>query len=412
VAAILAWPVLGITVRGLQWWLGGEEAFGERERRLLGVLFLLAFGLRFVGALSPRFFAHDALFHVHRLEAIEQGQLFFEHVSLEWGMRNDPYPGVYYLLLVPLHLLYRNAEALLAFVTSWLDGASVLAVWYLARSLAGKRAAIWAAWLYAFMPIGLAANWAGVYTNLFGYDFLLLVTAALVAAWRRQGNLSAVRWVPVWVVHFLSHFGTVVLGVPWLLTWVGLLYAPANRGQRRWLRRLLLLWAFALGLAVLLYYSFFLGVMLHGARSVFAEKAGELAAPDATLPTRWAALQVWWRWGAVVDFGGLGLFLGILGWLVMPRRRAGEAAGAWLVASVAVALPFWVISRVLFLSVRTMLFILPAVSIGCGLLLSRIARRGSVGRVVAVVVASYICLLGISIWLGVCFAGMRPPHVY
>lgn len=412
VALVCSWVVAAITLGVGRHWLGGSTAPGEREWCILGVVVLAAFALRFGGALSPRFSAHDALFHVHRLEAIEKGELFFEHVSLEWGMRNDPYPGALYLLLAPLRLVYGNGEHLLAFATAWMDAVSILAVWYLAEELVGRRAALWASCLYAFMPIGFAANWAGIYTNLFGYDTLLLLSAALAMAWKRSADLRALRWVPLWTVHLLSHFGTVVLGIPWFLTWTGWWWRCAEPRQRQWLRRLVLLWAAALGFALLLYYSHFAGTMVHGARSLLAEKATELGTPDATLPTRWAAFQVWWRWGAVVDYAGIGLFLGALGWLSIGKRERLQPERAWLFASLGVAAVFWAVSRVLFLSVRTMLFLLPAVAIGVGALLARLAARGRPGKAVALLVAAYVCVLGVSIWLGVCFAGLRPPHVY
>jgi hypothetical protein len=92
--------------------------------------------------------------------------------------------------------------------------------------------------------------------------------------------------------------------------------------------------------------------------------------------------------------------------------RGDGGARSWLFSCVAIALPFWAVSRLFFLSVRTMLFLLPALAVGIGTLLAGLAARGRIGRIIAALVGGYICLLGVAIWLGVCFSGLRPPHVY
>ena len=411
-AAAVAYPVLVLTLRAVEaWFKRSGSPPGRVDRRWLAVLFLVSFLLHFGGALSPRFAAHDAVFHVHRLQAIELGDLFMPHVSAEWG--NDPYPGTFYLLAAPLTLLTPDRVKLLAFLVGWVNSSGCFLVWFLAREVLGPRAGRWAALLYVAFPIGLSAYWAGIYSNLFAYWLLLLVAAAVIMALRGQLSTSLLTWVPFFALSFLSHVGMLVLWVPLALLWGVFLWRPADRLRRARLKRLFLAWGIALLLALLVYYSYFAGIMKEGALALFQERVapeGEMASSMAQ--SRIADLQVWWRWGAVVDYAGLGLFLGGLGLFGVWWRGKRLPAGILLLTMVLLTVPFWMVSRLTFVTARYMLFLLPVLSAACAGVLAAWWQRGRAGRLVSGLVLGYISALTLAIWIGVCFFGLRPPHVF
>jgi hypothetical protein len=412
-ATALAYPVLLLTLRLAEVLLRrAPQPPDRRAWRWLGVLFLLVFLLRFGGALSPRYASHDAPFHANRLEFAERGALFFEHVSVEAEMRNDPYPGAFYLSVLPLTLLVQDRLGLLAFFVAWAASSEVFLLWFLARQVLGKRASRWATLLYAAFPINLAAYWAGIYTNLFASWVVLLVAVAVVLAWQRRLTGSLLLWVPLFALLFLAHFGLVILWIPVTLLWGVLLYREGDRLQRARLRRLLLAWLLGLVLAVTLYYSYFLAFFGSTVAAVGSSLQGTISSGGEETPRlvrTLAELRVWWDWGALVDYAGIGLFLGGLGLLTACRRKGAVSSLLWSMATI--ALLFWAVSMLAFYFTRYMLFLLPVVAIGSAAVLSACWRRGPAGRSVALVGLFYVCAMTVAMWVGLCLFGLRPPHV-
>jgi len=411
-AAALAYPLLLLTLAaaGALYGRGGIVP-GQRTWRWLAVLFLVAFLARFGGALSPRYASHDGPFHANRLGFAERGVLFFEHQSIEAGMRSDPYPGALYLALLPLTVAVDAPDALLAFFLGWLAAGEVLLFWFLARQVLDVRASCWAALLYAAFPIALSAFWFGIYANLFANGVVLLVAAALVLAWQGRLSASPLPWIPLFALLFLAHFGTVILWGPVLLVWGGLLYRRGGFVQRQRLRWLCLSGVAGLILVTVLYYSYFsdffagMGAALGMALDDGSGDAG--LSWSRTL----AEARVWWRWGFVADYAGLGVPLGLLGRGLLPRPQRRSAVALWSWAMWGVAAFFWVVSMATAYFTRYMLFLLPVTAMGTAQVLSLLWKRGRAGRVTAVVVLSYVCALTAVLWLGLCLLGWHPPHV-
>ncbi len=413
-AAAVSYPVLVLTLAVAGALLRrGPCPPDQRDWRWLAVLFLLSFLLRFGGALSPRYSSHDATFHAHRIEFIQRGDLFFEHVSLEAGLRSDPYPGTLYLLLAPLASLVQSGEGLLSFLLAWLGSSEVFLLWFLARLLVPRRASRWAALFYLVFPIGPAAYWFGIYANLFAVWATLLVVVAVLLVLQGRLGTSPLLWMPLFTLVFLAHFGNVILWCALSLVWGALLYWRQWPRQRVRLRRLAGAWLGALLISFVVYYSHFLPFfhsVFGGFGAVLQDSPAVAEAGLDRFSRSLAELRVWWRWGFVGDYAALGLPLGGLGVLASCRRH-GRAVLSLLIAVVCVALGFWALSMVAFFFVRYMLFLLPVAAVGCGRICALFWQRGPAGKVVALILLAYVCAVTLWMWLGLCLFGLPPVHV-
>ncbi len=410
-ATALSYPLLVLVLRVTAVLLHRGGVFPRGQTwSFLAVLFWTLFLLRFGGALSPRYAAHDAPFHVNQLLFAERGALFVPHVSIEAQFIPDPYPRAFYVLLAPLSLLVENREVLLALVLAVLGSSEIFLLWFLARQVVDERASRWVVLLYAAFPIGWGAYWGGIYTNLFASWLVLLVTVGCVLALRGKVSSSWGLWVPLWALFLLAHFGMLILWIPVLLFWGFWLYRWGGGWQRRVLRRLLLALLGAALLSVVLYYSAFADFFLTMVRFLFFAFR-EVATSDGEvglfLKRTKAELEVWWRWGVVAGYGGIGVGLGVLGLL---GKRKSAVLGLFQVMLVVAAF-FWAVSMSTFFFTRYMLFLLPSVAVGVGVALGELWQRGPAGRIVAVVFAGYLCWMTLSMWVGLCLFGLRPLHV-
>ncbi len=410
-AAALSYPLLVLVLRAAAALLHQGQVFPRKQTwSFLAVLFLVLFLLRFGGALSPRYAAHDALFHVNQLLFAERGMLFVPHLSIEAQFIPDPYPRAFYVLLAPLTLLVENREVLLALVLAVLGSSEVFLLWFLARQMVDEQTGRWVVLLYVAFPIGWGAYWSGIYTNLFASWLVLLVAVGIVLAFQGKVSTSLGLWMPLWGLFLLAHFGMLILWIPVLLLW-GLVLYRWGRGRQRWVLRWLLL--ALLGstlLSIVLYYSAFADffrTMLQLPLSSFREAAGSGGGVGLSPERTRAELEVWWRWGVMVGYSGIGMGLGLLG---LATKRKSTVLGLFQMMLV-VAVFFWAISMLTFFFTRYMLFLLPPVAVGTGVVLANWWRRGPAGRIVAAVLAGYMGWMTLSMWVGLCLFGLRPLHV-
>lgn len=410
-AAAFSYPLLILVLRMATTLLRWGRIFPQRPTwSFLAVLFLALFLIRFGGALSPRYAAHDALFHVNQLLFAERGMLFVPHVSIEAQLIPDPYPRAFYVLMAPLTLLVGNREVLLALVLALLGSSEIFLLWFLARQVMEEQAARWVVLLYAAFPIGWGAYWSGIYTNLFASWLVLVVATGIVLAFQGKVSTSWGLWVPLWALFLLAHFGMLILWIPVLLIWLLVLYRR-GKGRQRWvLRWLLLTLAGAVLLSIVLYYSAFADffrTMFQFPLSLFQKAAGSGEEVGLSLERTRAELEVWWRWGVVVGYGGVGIGLGLLGLL---EKRKGITLALFR-AMLAVATFFWAVSMLVFFFTRYMFFLLPSIAVGAGMILGGWWQRGLAGRVAATVLAGYVGWMTLSMWIGLCLFGLRPLHV-
>ncbi len=273
----------------------------------------------------------------------------------------------------------------------------------------------------------LPFSW-GITTNVFGEFFALCALAVAVGASDRLHPTRPAFWalLAVLLVALLSHPGVVqltvaafgLISVLWL--WRG--RTIAHRGAAVWA---LVALVAAVGLSYALYYRHFAGSMLQTFQDIQAERAGTQAGE--------ARLRVG---GSVAD-RSLGLVVSFVStrseWLVGNLRAFWQEAQAYyrvwplvgavpgylllwpgrgrtrkraLAARLALAAVGWALAVVLFalvglllnLYVRYMLFALPVVAAGAGILLAALWRRGRYGVVLALLVLAYFAVEALALW--------------
>ncbi len=422
-AVALAYPVLVLTLWAAARLFRRAGCVPDAPTwRWLALLFLLVFLLRFGGAMSPRYSGHDAGFHANRLEFIERGAIFFEHYSLESGMQADPYPGTLYLLLAPFATIFTDGQSLLAFFLAWMASSEVLIFWALIRPAASAQTGRWAVLLYQAFPINLASFWQATYTNLFASWVALLVVLAIILVLRGRLTTSWFFWVPLFSILFLAHLGFLILWIPAVLLWCAVLYFKRRARDRRHpeaekqgalnlrverLRPLFSAGLVSAMLAVGLYYSDFYSFF-----GSLGSPLSEVATADGAsrLVRTLAELRVWWTWGVVADYAGVGVFLAAVGLAIALARGKRNPALLFLLIVGGVVAFFWAISMSTFYFTRYMLFLLPAVAWGCAEALAWLDRRWP-GRLVARLLLFYIMGITLVMWVGLCLFGLRPPHV-
>jgi len=436
-----AWPrvaFLGSVFVLLVWALGGwllrrgGAGWTPLQRRVLLTFMLAAFVARLAGQMHPQIWMPDVGFHVNRFNVVETGQLLFMTAPAEWAERPTFYLPTPYLFMMPLYWLFQDKYFMVKLFTVGIATLGLLPVFYIVRRItADGRAALVACGLYVTLPIAvLPFSWC-ITSNLFGEFFAVSALAVLVGMYPhlRPDRRAFYVLLAVLFVAVLTHPGVVQLTVAgflltsalWLLWRRRLGHKVANTG---WAVGALIA---AFALAYVLYYGNFAESML--------KTLGELRSERATESAGDLNLQV----GGSVEDNSLGLFqkyvetrsewltLGLKGfwqeaqayyrvwpllgaavgyvsiWSLGRRRswvrgsgqsRLALAAAGWAMSATVFALIGWVMN----LYVRYMLFLLPIVAIGGGILLSRLWRRGRMGALLALLVVVFFAGEAIALW--------------
>ncbi len=419
----------------LAWAVGGRVAgragatWTPLQGRVLLTLAFAAFVVRLAGQLHPQIFIVDLGFHVHRLEDVLAGNLLFTIKSAEWGGRSTFYLPTAYLMMMPLYWLVHDKELVIRLFTVGISTLGVVPLFYMVKRATGDgRAGVIASALYLTLPMAVLPFSWGITTNVFGEFFALCALAVAVGASDRLHPTRPAFWalLAVLLVALLSHPGVVqltvaafgLISVLWL--WRG--RTIAHRGAAVWA---LVALVAAVGLSYALYYRHFAGSMLQTFQDIQAERAGTQAGE--------ARLRVG---GSVAD-RSLGLVVSFVStrseWLVGNLRAFWQEAQAYyrvwplvgavpgylllwpgrgrtrkraLAARLALAAVGWALAVVLFalvglllnLYVRYMLFALPVVAAGAGILLAALWRRGRYGVVLALLVLAYFAVEALALW--------------
>lgn len=406
------------------------------DRRILLSVMFLAFVVRFAGQLHPLIFIMDLVFHSHRFDTVQAGQLLFTIRSDEWGGHETFYLPTPYVFMLPLQALMNDQLLVIRLFTVALGtlGAGLL---YLAAkaSTGDSRVALLASGLYVIMPIAVLPYSWGVTSNLFGEFFALCALTLLVTCYHSLRPSKPAFWLLLVLLlpALLSHPGVVQLtgaavGLTGLLWWV--FGRKSQAGVRRvvpagvWVLSALLLGA---GLAYTFYYGHFAADMLSTLQQIRAERAAE-AEPGALhlliggsvsdrslgLVVRYAETRREWFFGGLLGFWNeaqayyrvwpvLASLLGFM--LVWPVRRRLQSWAmrrrmlvlsvlGWGGAVVAFALVGWTMN----LYVRYALFALPVLCLGSAIVLSRVSRRGWAGQVLVCLVLAFFAFEALNLW--------------
>jgi hypothetical protein len=354
--------------------------------RALWLAALLACAVRLVGTLYPPFDAYDLMLNLGRFERTVAGTLVDSNRSFEFRSGVTVYPAGPYLALMPGVLAGLTPKLAVQGGIAVVDGFGALATGVLALRLRqGQRAAVYAALVYAALPVMLTSLWFGHTAQVFGQGLMAPLALALLA------GAASVRWRP-WLIGgallamaLLSHIGVTILAVAWLgLAWLG--FAHALPRAVWW--RFTAIFAVALAAGLLLVYG-------PAAQLKLAElgKVGERVAESGSAP---AYNLIWSAWR--ISFYEPGWLLALVG-LVMLRWAEVPAGGrvlvgSWLVAAVL----FWTVEMVTALQVRYLVHLAPLACLALGVVLGRIAERGAAGRPMAWATTALLLALGGATW--------------
>lgn len=362
-------------------WIGSARA-----ARALWAAALLACALRLVGTLYPPFDAYDLSLNLGRFVRTAGGALVDANRSFEFRSGVTVYPAGPYLALMPGVLAGLTPKLAVQGGIALVDGMGALATGALAvRLRLGARTALYAALLYAALPVMLTSLWFGHTAQVFGQALVAPLALALLAALashRRRAWLTAGALLSM---ALLSHIGVTILALAWLgLAWLALARRAPGRAWRSF--------------GVMLAGSTLVGLALvygPAAQLKLAElgKVGERVAEGGGGPAYNLILSAF-RISFYEPGWALALLgVGLLSWRRMPR--GGPALlGAWLAA----AGLFLAVELVTALQVRYLVMLAPLACIGVGAVLAGIAGRGGAGRAVAWAATAGLLALGAATW--------------
>lgn len=372
--------------RRAEWLAGQAEAAPAIVRALWGAT-LLACGVRLVGTLYPPFDAYDLTLNLGRFLRTIGGDLVDTNRSFEFRSGVTVYPAGPYLALMPGLLLGLTPKLAVQGGIALVDGLGALATGALALRLgAGARAAVYAALLYAAVPVMLTSLWFGHTAQVFGQGLMAPLALALLAALERDGRRPWLVAAALLSMALLSHIGVTVIAAAWLGLAFLALYPSLAAGARL---RLFLTLAAAAAVGLALVYG-------PAAQLKLAEmgKVGEQIAAGNGLPAYnliWRAFQIsFYEPGWALALPGLVLVYAQL------RRRPGAAALLW--TWLAAAALFWGIEMATALQARYLVFLAPVACILIGRVLSGLAERGESGRATAWTTVALLLALGCTTW--------------
>lgn len=378
-----------------------------------------AFIVKCAGVFNPQVYIIDALFHLHRLEFVEAGNLFFVTTSREFGGMQSIYPPAFYLFLAPLAPLVPDHLILLKLVPLVLHALGGFALVYLAcKNGLSERGAIFALLFYSFVPIAfLVFSW-GVYANIFGLDLLLITLAIWFALpWNERplastGILSFLflinmlahpSFVPTLLVYWFVFLGAVVIWLP---------------GRRKRVAKSAGALAVAVGTAFLLYFSYFLektiaDLALVQSRSAnatggFVRVVGAaLVAPEIGLTPVRVTTVADWLVQSVIYLGreawayyyGIPVLAALIALVVMARHESIRPLALSVGAGFLTVLIFFGVGMGVNLYTRYMFIALPFVAIGAGFACALLWESGKVGRILIGLGIVVLMAQSISLWI-------------
>lgn len=373
--ATLAGATIGLA--RLRWHsLGGASGWAEAGALILAVS-VVKLGVFW----HPGAIVGDGIFQVHRAQVVHGGQYIFTSVTPK-PFFEFPYPVALYVFAQPFWTLFPaeiDLLRLLRAVTIVADGLVGFALYgALVRQWGDRAAGLWAATLWPLARAPMEALSNANLTNLFGQSAfgVALAGVAWFAATGSFSKVAAATITAFMAIAFLSHFGTVTVGLA-IAGAAGAALVVLGQGSSRRSG----FWVFAMLLAALLvswtvYYSDarFIQVYKSSWASVTTrvdDDSSKIVASPMVKATRW------WS-GTGDDYGrpGIALLLvaGAGAWLLV-RRGARAAASlvflAWLAAWMAMTL-FGILTPI---TLRANLAAAPALIALCAIALGSLSAR-------------------------------------
>lgn len=360
-------------------------------------------------AIKVAIFAHpmvtvgDGIFQVHRAQLVHAGQYFFTSITPR-PFFEFPYPVALYVAAQPFWDFFPTKLDLLLLLrglSTAADGLVGLALYAAARRQwqDGKAALLCVVlWSFARAPFHALCN--ANLTNVFGQSLFTVAMAGL--AWAAAGRRASVAALAgasaVLALAYLSHFGTLLVGVP-LVGVVGLVLVSFGRDVvRRTGVWVLMVGLTAVAVSYVVYYSHFTEVYRQTSARV-ASREGEaptrsIVAPPAVKFQRWIT-ETSDDYGlpAALLFGA-----SVWGGLLLARRRPRDGLtlvlGGWTLVWVGLT------ALGIFSPVQTRVNLAAAPVFVCAGAygLAALSARGRPAAWVTVVVTAAIAWQGIRLW--------------
>ena len=385
---------------------------GVRDWAVAASLLVAAGAIELAAYWHPFAQVGDAIFQVHRAQFVHAGNYFFTSVTPK-PFYEFPYAIALFVTAQPFwnwfptELDVARLLRALSLVANLLAG---LALYGAARRQWPDRPEVlWIAALWPFARAPLEALSNANLTNLFGQGVFGIALAGV--AWLAAGasvSWAALIFVAVFLtIAFLSHFGTLTVGLAVLCTVAVIVFVLGRDTLRRVGIWIAVLTIAAASVSWFVYYSHptFKEVYAKTYASVASRERDDTSKLDAAASVK---LQRWWS-GQGDDYGlpgaggssalaktaGLIAFATPLaGWLIALRRRPISGAtmvmSAWLVAWIALS-ALGILSAI---SLRANLATAPAFTFFSALALGAISTRSRAGMWLAIALFAILALDG------------------
>jgi hypothetical protein len=436
IAVAIGWlfsAALHLAVPPLARWL--RVPLDERMLRVLLLLVLLVFSMRFGGKIYPDSMPGDIGFHYNRFVDVISGTVLL--LSRNRGV-DFPYPPAFYLIVAPFSLPGIDPHVLIRLFTTLLDATSPLLVYAIAVTAAcwisapsERESAALPAWpllaagIYSLSASGFMTTWWNFSTHIFAQWAHLLLITALVLFWRADNqDVQPARMLPIFVVLqslvFFGHFGfwmnMSLLGGTGIVL---LLAGSASHARRAWLNRRtwLLMWSFIVAqiVVVLFFYSGYTELFIQQAQ---ATAHGGLTGLAGRQPASTAALwNTLWNFGLRTHFGLFPIPMALAGLVLFWQRRQAARramllfliAGTFLLGLGFAILPFVSGST---LTTRWLMFSAWAIAVAAAWCAEVLWRSGRASRWLVVAAGSYMIWITMSQWIGALAWRIRPPEPF
>ena len=204
----------------------------ESKKPWLGLTLLGAFVLKSSFFLYPLFVSSDVVFQLHRFEEVLEGNFFPTSVTQHDPPFRIPYPISLYAFAAPWLWVTGDGVRLLQGVVTLAElGVCLALAFLLTEWCRDPTAGIFAAALYAVVPVNYLAFSAGNLTNLFGVSTTVFALTCLLC-WERNPSGRALGLI-LFVTSTLaltSHFSTLLQA---FVLWPLWLLCAATRPNRR-----------------------------------------------------------------------------------------------------------------------------------------------------------------------------------
>jgi hypothetical protein len=371
--------------------LGGVAGWGAAAALTLG-----AAVVKLAVVSHPLAIVGDGLFQVHRAQAVHAGHLFFTSITPK-PFFEFPYPVALYVAALPFWSWFPGELDLLRLLRGLTLGAEAVAgvaLFVAVRRQWPDRAAAWLVvllWPLARAPFDALSN--ANLTNLFGqtsFATAMAVVAWMAASGRAGWRAPGLLWLML-VVAWLSHFGTLTVGIIITTVLTGSLVALGRGSARRAGAIVALVACLAGAAAWVAYYgdpSF---------RTVYQQTYERVRAPQQDDSSKLVASPgvKWQRWwdGVGDDYGrpGVPVLLACLaGLLMIGRQRPRDGAGLVFLAWIAAWIGLSVLGLLTPMTFRANLAAAPAVAVASAFAIGAVAGRGRSGLALAAIATAVL----------------------